>query len=41
MCVDDDLVRAWGPPGPWTEAAGGVYAPEEVRRVGNVVKPLT
>ena len=25
-----DLVRAWGPPGPWTERKGGVFAPEEV-----------
>jgi hypothetical protein len=29
-CCGDDLVRAWGPPGPWSETTGGVFAPEEV-----------
>lgn len=28
-CVGDDLVRAWGPGGPWREGSG-VWAPEEV-----------
>jgi hypothetical protein len=30
QCVGSDLVVAWGPGGEWTEAGGGVYAPEEV-----------
>jgi hypothetical protein len=30
QCVGSDLVAAWGPGGEWTEAGGGVYAPEEV-----------
>lgn len=28
-CIGDDLVRAWGPGGPWREGRG-VWAPEEV-----------
>ena len=31
QCAGEDLVRAWGAPGPWVEGAGGVFAPEEVR----------
>jgi hypothetical protein len=29
-CVDDDLIRAWGPGGTWSAEKGGVFAPEEV-----------
>lgn len=30
QCAGADLVRAMGPPGPWSELTGGVFAPEEV-----------
>ena len=32
LCLNDDLVNAWGRRGPWTEDSGSVYAPEEVRK---------